>query len=160
MLDRNNPSAHDDLMQIRDLSSHRNGVFEFEGLVLELGPRRAMVLSPDPTGKPIKIELDAALTLEDDMAALLAFDPRVYEMGLRPLGGVDIITCRRPVRPLSLWVLPPTVPVALESETAIATVVFVPTVSPRGFYNDPNLDIGEEEESEEGMAFFIGFDET
>ena len=147
-------------MQVRDLSSHRNGVFEFERLVLELGPRRAMVLAPDPTGKPIRIELDVALSLEDDMAALLSFDPHVYELGLRPLSGVDVITCRRPVRPLCLWVLPPEVPVALEPETTIATVVFVPTVSARGLYNDPYLNIGEEEEQEEGMAFFIGFDET
>jgi hypothetical protein len=148
-------------MKVRDLSSHRNGVFEFERLVLELGPRRSMVLNPDPTGAPIKIELDAALTLEDDMAALLAFDPHIYELGLRPLSGVDVITCHRPVHPLSLWVLPPAVPVALEAAITIATVVFVPTVSPRGFYNDPDLDIGEEEESpEDGMPFFLDFNET
>jgi hypothetical protein len=144
-------------MHVRDLSSHRNGVFVFENSVLELGPRRAMVLNPDPSGRPIKIELDMALALEDDLVAIVSFDPRIVELGLRPLGGVDVITCNRPVRVLALWVLPPEVPVALELETVIASVVFLPTAVPRGFYNDPRLDIGEEE-IEDGISFFGGFD--
>jgi hypothetical protein len=145
-------------MHVRDLSAHRNGVFAFENSILELGPRRAMVLNPDPSGRPIKIELDMALAPEDDLVAIVSFDSRIFELGLHPIGGVDVVTCHRPVRVLALWVLPPEVPVALEPETVIATVVFVPTAAPRGFYNDPYLDIGEEEEVEEGISLFGGFD--
>ena len=148
-------------MQVRDLSNHRSGVLELNKGVLELGPRVAVLVEPDPSGQPVRIELDLAIEFDDNLVGLLTGSHLLAEMGLDLAVRVDVITCNHPVRPLAIWVLPPAEPVSLEPEMSIALLSFVPTMIPRGLYHDPSLDIGEEDDDhrqDPGFSF-IGLNE-
>jgi len=146
------------MINARDLSTHRNGVFEQH--LINVGPRRPMVLSPDPGNTPVRIELDLALQIPDDIVAVLSVNPHLLELGLVPAIGTDFITCERPIRPLALWVFPPKEPVALDSGTTLATVIFLSLAAVRDIYSDPGLDIGEEfDEGDRSLPFlFFGGD--
>ena len=135
------------MINVRDLSTHRNGIVDQH--IIPLGPRRPMVLNPDPNGSPVKIELDLALEIPDDTVAVLTVDPHLLELGLVPALGVDFITSLRPVRALNLWVFPPKVAVALDPGTTLATLIFLHMAMPRGVYDDPHLNIGERDDRDE-----------
>lgn len=132
--------SHD--LRVRDLSSHRNG--QFPNGEIRLGPRKSHVFMPTADGSPIRVELDLAVQLDDDQAALIVPSPTLFELGLRPVAGADLITPNRPIRPLFLLLESPREAVALEAGTHLATMAIIGYVTPR-YYHDPFLDIGERE---------------
>lgn len=94
-------------------------------LTLDLATRRDVVLRPDPSGRPISVELDLAVSLEIGQTALVIVAPQFLALGLTPAASVMLITPTDPVAVLRLWVNPPSTPVEVAAGTVVARLLFV-----------------------------------
>lgn len=123
-------------MRIRNFALHPR---PRSALTLELASRRATLLAPDPSGRPIAVELDLAVALEDGQAAIITASPNLLARGLTPAAGAILVTAPEPLAVLRLWVNPPNTPIELPAGTTIARLLLLEAAAVP-LFDDPTLD--------------------
>lgn len=109
------------------------------GHAFDLHPRYDYRLEPDPDGRPLSIELDLTVELQEGIHALLVPDVSLPSLGLRPVLGAIVRGPGEPVAPFTLLLDAPADPVDLGTDQVVARLLLL-APAPQRCIDDPALD--------------------